>query len=558
MDLRTSPWIVFLLRRRTRYVLAWLLVLVSVGLHLFTGWIAFERPRRPDGNDGHTNIDFGGQWLMGAMLVQGHGRQLYDRRYQRQVLDAAYPRADEVPLTDRLPNEGDSSDADRLMAWLMGADDPEADQTLASLVAPLAASDGPSAAVLLATGQLAWEPNRLARATGPRVGGPLYPPINALVYAPLGLLRPRPAYRLFQVFLIVLAFVAGWGIRQLSQGRIWWPMAIMAILIFPGYGYSLRLGQNAALTTTVLIWGWVLITQGRPGWGGVVWGLLAFKPVWAAAFFLVPLLTRRWRVCATMLATGTILAAVTLPLVGWHSWLDWLAIGRDAAQLYNTNYNWVYISRDLLGIPRRWLLDFDLPANQRGRLSATLIGWGLLLTVFSLTAALAWLRPIQARAVRGPAPAFLLLGAWMCCFHFMYYDVLLTALPVLLLFLEPRRFFVPQLVRIATSEQGWLRGWRLRPIDRLDDAQTAYSQPWLAVDSLTATAKSQASPAIWVRNHPVLNLAALLAIIEYVFPLLGQGPDVGNEPWSTYGLILLWMWCGWRWLRTPSTVEPTV
>ena len=27
--------------------------------------------------------------------------------------------------------------------------------------------------------------------------------------------------------------------------------------------------------------------------GGLVWGLLAFKPVWALAFFFVPLLTAR-------------------------------------------------------------------------------------------------------------------------------------------------------------------------------------------------------------------------------------------------------------------------
>ena len=29
----------------------------------------------------------------------------------------------------------------------------------------------------------------------------------------------------------------------------------------------------------------------------------------------------------------------------------------------------------------------------------------------------------------------------------------------------------------------------------------------------------------------------------------------GNEPWDTYCLIGLWLWCGWVWLRTPRS-EP--
>jgi arabinofuranan 3-O-arabinosyltransferase len=54
----------------------------------------------------------------------------------------------------------------------------------------------------------------------------------------------------------------------------------------------------------------------------VVWGLLAFKPVWALAFFLVPLVTRRWRTCLAMAGTGAALALTTVPFVGWQCWLE--------------------------------------------------------------------------------------------------------------------------------------------------------------------------------------------------------------------------------------------
>ena len=53
-----------------------------------------------------------------------------------------------------------------------------------------------------------------------------------------------------------------------------------------------------------------------------------------------------------------------------------------------------------------------------------------------------------ARATDGPAAAFVLLGAWMMCYHFMYYDVLLAALPVALLFMQPRRWLEPIFVAV--------------------------------------------------------------------------------------------------------------
>src|SRR5205807_5978489 len=125
----------------------------------------------------------------------------------------------------------------------------------------------------------------------------------------------------------------------------------------------------------VLVWGWVLLAEGRPGWAGVVWGLLAFKPVWALAFFLVPLLTRRWRMCLTMAATGLVQIALTLPWVGIPTWRDWLEVGRAGAACYNTDKNWIFLSRDLLGIPRRFLLDFKGPGAPQDRLEAALLGW---------------------------------------------------------------------------------------------------------------------------------------------------------------------------------------
>ena len=432
---------------RLRYGLAWLTLLGGLTFGLHRSWHYFDRTDRSDGNEGHMLMDFGGQWLLGRLLIEGEGR-LYDRDVQRRTLRRAYP----------------ADDADRLMSWMMGDDN--------------------------------------AAPGGRNVGGPLYPPVDAFVYAPLGLLPPRTAYRVAQLLNVLLIFVCGLAVVRLSEGRLWWPLATLLLMAFPGFGGSLNLGQNSSLSLALLLWGWVLLRQGRDGWAGAVWGLLAFKPTWAAAFFLVPLLTGRWRMALAMLATGVALAAATLPVVGVGSWIDWLRVGREASATYAVDRNWIDQSRDLLGAGRRWLLDFDREGTDRGPAAgfATLLGWCLLAAVLAVTVGLALRLRRGARQTEGPAAAFVLLGAWLCCYHFIYYDVLLAALPVTLLFLDPRCYLRPSLLPRATVP---------------------------------------------------LVLGVLLLIMPNVWfflPPRWQPPM--QIPWDQYLLVLLWLWCGWSWVTS--------
>lgn len=377
---------------RTRYIASWLLALTTAGIYLYFSWHHFDDPDRRDGNRGHTFMDFGGQYLMGRMLVRGQGGHLYDRSVQREVLQQAYPPDNENPWQE-------TSDAEKLMRWFLGEDDSEQN-------------------------------------AGESIGGPLYPPLQAIWFYPLAMLPPQIAYRFVQILIVLGAFAAGLGLKTLSNGRVWWPIASTAVILFPGFAGSLGLGQNSILSLNILIWGWVLISRGCPIWGGVVWGLLAFKPVWAAAFFLVPLWTGRWRVCIAMLISGAIQAGLTLPVVGWHSWMDWLKVGREAARVSQYDEVWITRGRDLIGMPRRWL-DFNAPtADLQNNLTVALIGWGLWLCVIELTTRVSASR--KSTKYYGTGPAFLFFSAWLSCVHFMYYDVLLAALPVFLLYLGTR------------------------------------------------------------------------------------------------------------------------
>ncbi len=255
-----------------------------------------------------------------------------------------------------------------------------------------------------------------------------------------------------------------------------------------------------------------------------------------------------------MVATGAALGLLTLPFVGVHSWFDWLKIGKEAAAGYDVEKNWIFLSRDLLSVPRRWLIDFDkgywerldgdFTFNLWGDTSARvpvwlanwLIGWSLILFVLENTVRLAVLRRRQAVAPDGPPAAFLFLGAWMGCYHFMYYDALLGSLGLFLLFTEPRRYLSPLLVALSPLREP------------PGGAVAAYHRAGLP-DGLPPPVLLDVAPrAVWTLNRMAPTAFALLLVIHYIFPVFHWG-DHWGPPWDTFALAGVWAWCGWQWLR---------
>ncbi len=472
--------------RTLRRLLAWALCLAATSIALYHAWIDLDDPHRADGNDGHVNIDFGGQYVLGRLLLAGHASDLYDLYAHDLVLERAYPADAQNPTTAQ-------RDHRRLIDTFPVKRDDAVLWTLTSVVAPFAADSPLGLLPLVAV--LPSEAELIAARRTPQLAGPLYPPIHAHVMAPLAWMSPQTAYRTTQILNLVLVYLVGLGASLWSGGRFWWPVATLLLMLFPGFAGTLNLGQNPLLTLALLGLGWWLVSVDRPGRAGIVWGLLAFKPVWAVTFFVATVATRRWRMAVTMGATGLVLILMTLPLGGLRPWFDWLAVGRLASALYERDTNWVHLSRDVQNLPRRYLLEFPAgmgsALSPHGRLPDVL---GLALWLLVVVTWLAVLVRTRRPGWDGPVGAFTLLGGWLACWHFMYYDALLLALPVFLLLRDP-----------------WRAAW----------------VPWSAL--------------------------VLLIGCHYLWEVLD--PHYLGPPSETLLALALWAWCGFR-FNTPTESAP--
>src|SRR5262245_18358395 len=148
---------------------------------------------------GHVSCDFGGPWLLGRMLLLGEGDNLYLRQAGRDALATGY-----------------------------------AGQNLKTV-----------------------EREILGKSTSD-IEGPLYPPTAGLLMAPVALLDPQACHAVLSLLFAQLMFVTAWLIRGLTDNRLRTGEIALLILAFPNSCQTLLLGQNAALTLTIITLGLVL------------------------------------------------------------------------------------------------------------------------------------------------------------------------------------------------------------------------------------------------------------------------------------------------------------
>jgi len=146
----------------------------------------------------------------------------------------------------------------------------------------------------------------------------LYPPIALLIVYPLALLP--------YLWSLFVWLAAGTAFYLSALWRIVpRPLTLWLGLAFPAFLINIEHGQNAFLTTAMISWALLLLSS-RPGWAGIMIGLLTFKPQLGLLVPLALIAGRQWRALAAATLTAMTLMGATVFLFGAHIWAEYLGV----------------------------------------------------------------------------------------------------------------------------------------------------------------------------------------------------------------------------------------
>lgn len=144
-----------------------------------------------------------------------------------------------------------------------------------------------------------------------------YPPPALFLAAPFGRMEYVPA--LIAWTLAGLVALAPALFAFLDR-----PLDRWLVLLCPAVTVNIGLGQNGALTAALLLGGLALMRR-RPGWAGMLFGLLAFKPQIGLLLPIAVIAERRWRTFAVAAATAVAVYALSALVFGIDSWAAFIA-----------------------------------------------------------------------------------------------------------------------------------------------------------------------------------------------------------------------------------------
>jgi hypothetical protein len=251
-----------------------------------------------------------------------------------------------------------------------------------------------------------------------------YPPTLAVLYAPIGALPFETAVTVVAFLTLVLSIVAAWAIGRSTAGRVSALTVLVAISYYPGFHFTIRLGQNAVLTLALWALGWQSLLRGRDLPAGVWWGLLAYKAHWLLAVGWVPFVIVRPRVLLGMVITAGLMAIAATAWLGPASWGRWLEQVSAVDRVYATDAGFrarlLGEGCDLRSVLNRYL----------GPAAGRWAGWLTIAAVAGATTL--WYRRRRGTP-DGPAAAGLLVGSALTVPHLYYYDETVMLLPLVVL-----------------------------------------------------------------------------------------------------------------------------
>jgi alpha-1,2-mannosyltransferase len=166
----------------------------------------------------------------------------------------------------------------------------------------------------------------------------LYPPHFLLYLLPFGLIPPALSCALFLLVGLTLAVAATWTVARGVREK--WIHA-GSLVLCPAAAITICLGQNAFLTSALLVGGVALIRH-RPLLGGALLGTLSCKPQLCLLVPVALIAAGRWRALTSAVLSALLLVLASLLIFGSEIWRAWFDLMTRPSALYE---NWLVVGR---------------------------------------------------------------------------------------------------------------------------------------------------------------------------------------------------------------------
>lgn len=248
-----------------------------------------------------------------------------------------------------------------------------------------------------------------------------YPPVFLLAIIPFSLLPFKISMVLWLGVTLALAAVAIY--RMLPEKR--WLGALA--LGFPGVFMNFRWGQNGFLSAAILAAG-VGALETNPVFGGAMLGLLVYKPQFAVFPFLILLLTKRWKALLAGIGSALAISLVSLALFGAEQWVEFFR------SLFVSSSNLMADESAIIAAIQVSVYNAMLVLTESPLVSILSQG----LCSIGTIVAVSWIFRKSSRfTLKGAA---LVLGIPLAIPYFMQYDLMILAVPLVLLAYEYSQF----------------------------------------------------------------------------------------------------------------------
>ncbi len=245
----------------------------------------------------------------------------------------------------------------------------------------------------------------IAKYIGPNIYYWPYPPTFLIILLPLSLLPYLPALFLW-VTLTLIAYLL--VVHHIAPR----PLTFLLTLAFPATFYNIFTGQNGFLTAGFFGAGLILL-ENRPFLGGILLGLISYKPQFAILVTLALIFGRQWRALLGAVSAALGLALISVGLFGPRVWL-WFSRNLPVSLEF------------LSSAPRPKMVSlFAAILLMRGEAATAWILQGIIM--LAAVAVLFWGWRRGAPPLR---KALLVLLTLLFSPHAFYYDLTLLALPL--------------------------------------------------------------------------------------------------------------------------------